>query len=126
MERNIELAFVFGSVARGNLREGSDLDVALLLRRVPSPQKRLTLRTKVADKLSSLFGRETEVIFLNNAGSILKYQVARDGKLLFERHKSAEKKFRLNAIKEFFDYLPIFNFHYQRHGRAGHGRHRSG
>lgn len=113
-EKSIDVAYLFGSEARGRSRAGSDIDIAILLNNVLLPESRLDFRLKIAEKLNKLFGREVDIVILNTAGSLLKYQVARDGKLLCERKKGIAKKFRLNAIKEYFDYLPIFNFHYER------------
>ncbi len=112
--RNVNFAFLFGSEARGKAGKASDVDIGLFLARPLAPEKRLALRLDLADKLSGLTGREADVVILNSAGSFLKYQVARDGKLLFERKRGAAKQFRLNAIKEYFDYLPTFNFHFNR------------
>jgi uncharacterized protein len=119
-QENVELAFVFGSVAKQQSRTGSDIDIALLLQDLPSDEKRLELRTHLSGELSELLGQEADVVLLNTAGSILKYQVARDGQLIFERHKGQAKIFRLKTIKEYFDYLPIFNFHYERLAKESH------
>ena len=113
-DKNIEIAFLFGSAASGKLRDSSDTDIALLLRRVPSAQKRLNFRLDVAGKISELTGRETDIVVLNTAGSLLKYQTVRNGKLIFERRKGLAKRFRLAAINEYFDYLPTLKFHYER------------
>jgi predicted nucleotidyltransferase len=113
-DKNIEIAFLFGSAAAGKLRDNSDADIALLLRHVPGAQKRLDFRLDVAGKISELTERETDIVVLNTAGSLLKYQTARNGKLIFERHKGLAKKFRLAAINEYFDYLPTLIFHYER------------
>jgi len=117
-EKSIELAYLFGSEAKGMSRPGSDVDIAILLNTYFFAEGRLDLRLKIAEKLNKLFGREIDVVILNTAGSLLKFQVVRDGKPVFERKKGVEKKFRLNSVKEYFDYLPIFNFHYERRKAA--------
>lgn len=121
-EKSVELAFIFGSEAAGRSMPDSDVDIALLLRSSPLPQRRLDLRLRISGKLSKVFGREVDVTILNGAGSILKHQVARNGRLIFERRKGAAKTFILNTVKEYFDYLPTFNFHYERlKRRNAHG-----
>lgn len=120
-EGNVELAFLFGSEGRGSARKESDVDIAILLKRLPMPEKRLALRLGFSEKLNKIFGKEVDVVILNTAGSILKYQVTRHGKVLFERRKGLAKKFRINALKEYFDFLPTFNFHYERLRRQAHG-----
>lgn len=113
-KKDVELVYLFGSEARGQSVGSSDVDIAIFLKSMPSAEKRLELRTKISSELSKMLRREVEVVILNGAGCILKYQVIRDGKLMFERHEGAERTFRLATIKEYFDYLPTFNFHYNR------------
>lgn len=127
-EREILLAFLFGSFAGGRPGKSSDVDIALVLNRLPAAKARLALRLGLAGALSDIFGREVDIAFMNSAGSILKYQVARKGKLLFERRRGLAKQFKLNALKEYFDYLPTFQFHYERMRarRTGDGRRRAG
>ena len=117
-QKNVAAAWVFGSEARGRQKKSSDVDIALLLEDVPSGSERVALRSGLASALSPLFGREVDIVILNTAGSLLKYQVARDGKILFERHKGGAKRFRLNALHEYFYYLPTFNFHFERQARG--------
>jgi predicted nucleotidyltransferase len=120
-EGNILVCFIFGSEAMGIARAASDVDIALLLKEVLPSEKRLSLKLKVANKLSCILGREIDLVILNNAGNLLKYQVVSKGKLIFERHKGLAKKFKLNSVKEYFDYLPTFEFHYERLKEKAHG-----
>lgn len=119
--KEIEVAFLFGSAGRETTRPESDVDIALLLNHLPAPMKRVSLRLNISESLSKVFGREVDVTILNTAGSLLKYQVAKDGKVLFERRKGLAKEFKLRAIKEYFDYLPTLNFHYERLRRQARG-----
>lgn len=121
----VEIAFVFGSAAKDTMRAESDVDVALLLKRLPAAGKRLDLRTTLAGELDKILGREVDIVIINTAGSFLKYEIAKHGKLIYERQKGSAKKFKLNAIKEYFDYLPTFNFHYERLRRKNNGKYPS-
>lgn len=114
--KGIQAAFLFGSQAKGRSRKDSDTDIAILLLKMPGPEERVDIKVGLSEKLSKIFGSEVDVVIVNGAGSLLKYQITRDGKLLYERKEGVSKKFRLNAIKEYFDYLPTFKFHCERQG----------
>lgn len=124
-QKCIQLAYLFGSHARGTTRKDSDVDIAVLTKTNLPALKRLSLRLELSSLLSKIYNRDVDAVLLNSAGSILKFQVSKEGKLIFERHKGDSKKFRLNSIKEYFDYLPTFNFHYNRMKMKGakYGQH---
>jgi len=114
----VVLAFLFGSQAKGVARESSDFDIGIMLSKNLTASQRVSLKTKLSDRLSKLLKNDVDIVIINTAGTLLKYQIAKDGKLLFERKANLAKKFRLLAIKEYFDYLPTFNFHYNRLKRS--------
>lgn len=80
LERRFGLAalWVFGSVARGEEHEGSDLDLAALFRRRPSATELLDARAELALEL----GRDVDLVDLASASPILAMQVARHGRLV--------------------------------------------
>jgi uncharacterized protein len=96
----VRLAAAFGSVARGDERPGSDVDVALLL----SPDTR-ELRTRVEAALGRAAGREIDVIHLDAAPPLLRFEIARDGvPLLGQRDDWVD--FRTRAMIDWWDWAP--------------------
>lgn len=98
-------AYLFGSVARGQARAGSDVDVAVLLERDPPP----TLAGLELDRESDLeriVGRPVQVVVLNGAPVDLVHRVLRDGHLLLERDRARRIAFEVKARNEYFDLLP--------------------
>jgi len=81
----IELAFVFGSAARGALRPDSDVDVAVLAARQLSPEARLALMAE----LSLALGREVDLVDLYNAWGLILHQVLTTGTLALKRSDTA-------------------------------------
>jgi predicted nucleotidyltransferase len=77
----IELAILFGSRARGDARPGSDLDLGVLFKRVPSPRALYTLSAAFAD----LFRDDVDVVPLNFVNPELRHAVEREGQILYER-----------------------------------------
>lgn len=110
--KNIRLAYLFGSTAKKRTHRKSDIDIAVLLE---DPVKnRLETKLALLEILQKQFGEKVDMTLLNGAGSLLKYQVVRDGRLLYEKEKGFHKKFYLNSLKEYFDFQPTLDFFYKK------------
>ncbi|NHJ15276.1 MAG: nucleotidyltransferase domain-containing protein [Candidatus Thorarchaeota archaeon] len=81
--QDIELIVVFGSRARQQAHRLSDTDVAIKTS-LSNPETRGRLRLKL---ISNLAGpdRSVDLIILDEADWSLKYRIARDGVVLFDR-----------------------------------------
>ncbi|HSO26949.1 MAG TPA: nucleotidyltransferase domain-containing protein [Anaerolineales bacterium] len=112
---SIELAFLFGSYARGQEHALSDVDFAILLVGDPDAHACLTARMDLISDLASLIQfDEVDVAILNESPAALRYRVLRDGKLLFCRDEDVRIAFYLQTVNEYLDFLPIL----ERHQRA--------
>jgi len=98
--------YLYGSVARGTAREGSDVDVGLLLEHDP-PRTLKGLHLDVEGDLESLLGVPVQLVVLNRAPPDLVHRVLRDGKLVFERDRSRRIRFEVRSRNEYFDLQPI-------------------
>jgi len=104
-EPDIAYALLFGSAGRGALRPGSDLDVAVELRR-QAPRDTGALG-RLAARLESAAGRHVDLILLEEAAAPLAYRIFRDGRLLVERDRSARVARTARAILEYLDFKPV-------------------
>lgn len=98
----IQLAVLFGSTARGTDRPGSDVDLGILLAPY-SP----ALRFKVEAQLGRAARRAVHVVLLDEAPPLLRFEISRDGVLLFERGESLWSEFRAKAMIDWWDWAPI-------------------
>lgn len=108
-------AYIFGSVVKGKEKEPGDVDIAVLLERtylqffsIPS----------LISELEKALGRPVDLVVLNRAGEILKYEVRRSGKLIFDRSPDIRKRFEIQARKDYEDFL---NLHKRYVGRVLYG-----
>ncbi len=109
-------AYLFGSVARGESRPTSDIDVGLLYETAPAP----TLDAQpflAAAELESHFGRRVDLVVMNTAPVDLVHRIMRDGILLLQPNPSVRIAFEVRARNEYWDLLPIL----QRYRRTGSG-----
>ena len=106
--------YLFGSVARGDDRPGSDVDLGILYRRDPPPTfEGLPLRLE--GEIERLLGRPVQVVTLNTAPADLRARVLRDGVLLLDRDPSLRIRFEVRTRNEWFDLRPILR-EYRRAG----------
>jgi predicted nucleotidyltransferase len=98
---NVRLAAAFGSVARGEERPESDLDLALLLDTDSIPE-----RWEIEAALGRVAGREVDFVYLNEAPPLLRFEIARDGVLLFERSPGDWSDFKAQAMIDWWDWAP--------------------
>jgi uncharacterized protein len=103
--QGIATAYLFGSVARGTAKAGSDVDVAVLYAGEPPPGL-AGFGVRLAGDLERLLGREVDVVVLNRAPVDLVHRVLRDGHLLLDRDRSRRIAFEVRARNEYFDLLP--------------------
>ena len=100
----IKLVYIFGSKACGKTGPLSDYDFAVYLDESDS-KKRFDLRLKLIDEFSrKLKTSNIDICILNDIQSPeLKYNIIRDGKLIFEK-----EPFRLSVeprvLNEYFDF----------------------
>lgn len=102
-------AYIFGSYAEGVPRPDSDVDLAVLLEKLPGDT--LKYRLDLMEETQKIIKLYTEIIVLNEAPRLLQFQVIQKGKVIYER--SAEKRaiFEMRAAGRYYDYKRYFDFH---------------
>ena len=98
-DESVVLAVLFGSGARNELRPTSDLDVGVL--------------GTVAGRLAALqvsleraTGRTVDLIALETAPPLLRFEIARDGIVLVERTPHLWSDFKMHAMIDWWDWAP--------------------
>lgn len=106
------LVFVvlFGSRARGERKNvESDLDIAVLVKKEPTYRQYMDIYGDIADLFA---GENADVRLLNDADLMFRYNVVRDGILLFGDTKVYEK-YKLLTIRRYVDdgkkYFPFLD-----------------
>lgn len=102
----VSLAYLFGSEARGEAREGSDMDIAVLLTR-GRPKKLMDLPVNLAHDLERIAGRPVDLVVLQESSPDLIHRILRDGRVLYERDAAERIRFEVQARNEYFDVLPF-------------------
>jgi len=98
-ETAVRLAVLFGSGARERLREGSDLDIGVL---GVDPAKLAALEATLA----RVARRPVDLVALESAPPLLRFEVAREGRVLLERADHAWSDFKAKAMLDWWDWAP--------------------
>ncbi len=110
--KKLKLIMLYGSRARGNYSNDSDLDLAFLFTEEALQQENtLKLRIKLAGKFEKLLEIETDVVILNEAPPLLKYQVIKYGSVIYTASDFSYNSYYAKTIKEYFDYKHLRKIH---------------
>ena len=113
--REIQAAYIFGSIASGRVRRDSDIDIAVLVSDRMRPERRFQYRLKlIADLGSALHREDVDLVILNDAPPLVAHRVLSKGKLIFERSASARVRFQVQTANRYADLVPTFET-YVRH-----------
>jgi predicted nucleotidyltransferase len=98
---DLQLLVLYGSRARGDARPDSDWDFAWLGDENVDPDRLLAILAELtkADRI--------DLADLGRAGALLRYRVARDGTVVFEREPSSFLRFWLDAVHTWCDLAPV-------------------
>jgi len=102
----VELAVLFGSVARGGMR-ARDVDIGVWVTADDTCEL-----APIDTALGRALRLPVDVIFLNTAPPLLRFEVARDGALLIERRPGAWSDFRARAMIDWWDWAPTARRHW--------------
>ena len=97
--QDVCLAYLFGSIAAGTARGGSDVDVAILFDEVPAP----SVLDVLSERLGAAAQRPVDLIVLNFAPPLLAREVIARGRLLLCRDDSARVRFETRTTARYQD-----------------------
>jgi predicted nucleotidyltransferase len=93
----LRLAVMFGSHATGRAHAASDVDIAILPADSSLP---IGKELELVAQLSGRIGLEVDLVRIDRASTMLAWQIARDGVLLFAEPASEWVRFRANTASD--------------------------
>lgn len=107
---DIAAVYLFGSVAEGKAHQLSDVDVAILFDEKLSSQQMFERVLAVGELIEQVLQVTVDVILLNRAGSLLRFQVIQKGRLVLERDRSQRCLFQMHAMNAYYDAKPYLDY----------------
>ncbi|MBI1870252.1 MAG: nucleotidyltransferase domain-containing protein [Chlamydiae bacterium] len=109
----IQIAYLFGSLAKGEDHPESDVDLAILLNETSSPSQ-TSYRYKaelISELMSFLKTKRIDLSILNESPLLLCFNVVHDGILLHSKNEIMRIQFEARTMSFYFDQ----EYYYRRH-----------
>lgn len=111
----IEIVYIFGSQATGEIKPLSDFDFAVLFAEQISSSKRFDLKLELIIFLSKLLKTDkVDVVDLNSAPLTFRYSAIKPRRDIYTRSKTKRDEFELKTFQEFLDRV----YYIKRHTKA--------
>jgi uncharacterized protein len=105
----VAAAWLFGSVARGEARPDSDVDVGIIFRHGSEPRSRHRFLGDLAGQLEQVTRRPVDLVVLESQGPIFRHRVLRDGHRFYEADRDRRIDFESHTSSEYLDYRPTYD-----------------
>lgn len=106
-KNEIIAAYLFGSAAKGHMRVGSDVDVAIILDGHGPRPDRKRLFDRLLPMLCRAVRHDVHLIILNDASYLLRAQVVHEGRLIHVADPEKLAWFRMISTALFAEFSPI-------------------
>ena len=101
----VEIAYLFGSQARGDVGGMSDVDIAILLANGSSAQEYARRQLRILDRLTEhLKSDDVDVVILNQSPLLLQHRVVRDGRVIFCCDERERVHYEAQVIRDYLDF----------------------
>ncbi len=107
---NILFAYIFGSYAKGNMRADSDVDIGIYLKEEMNIEEYLKIRMD----LTKICKRQVDLVVLNAATPLLKYEIYKNNILLFTRDRTIESNYKVKTLFEYNDIKRYLDMSYKK------------
>ncbi|HHU82860.1 MAG TPA: nucleotidyltransferase domain-containing protein [Firmicutes bacterium] len=124
LEPGVRFAYLFGSQAKGTAGRLSDIDVAVFFDEaayirgsIYGPESELVFKLEKA-----LEAGPVDIVVLNKAPILLRYQVLKYGEIIYCRSEEERIKFHEETIRLYLDFLPfraVQNYYLQKRINEG-------
>jgi len=103
-KKEIQAAYLYGSMAKGDVWNESDIDIAILTSPLKTRKESFHLRLTYIKELQDLLAKEVDVVLLRKCGELLSEEIIRRGKLILEADKNAHREFLAHRIIQCVDF----------------------
>ena len=103
-QERVKLAYLFGSVAEGNVGELSDVDLAVFLDESLNKKERFSLQLKLISELTSILKNDRiDLIVMNNAPISLNYEIIKANHPLLVRDEGQKIDCEHRILSRYLD-----------------------
>lgn len=98
----IQAVYVFGSVATGKVKAGSDLDLGIVPKTPSLHERKLDILTDLA----RLGFCEVDLVFLDVEDIVLRFEIVKHNKIIYQTSDFDKGEYYSRTLRQYFDFLP--------------------
>ncbi len=106
----IEVAYIFGSVAQGKENPLSDIDIAIIInpQQINEKMYRYGYKAEVlSDLIKLLKTNNVDLVILNEADILLRHRVLYFGKLIYSKNEKKRIEFQVDTVNKYNDFKQL-------------------
>ncbi|MEW6662646.1 MAG: type VII toxin-antitoxin system MntA family adenylyltransferase antitoxin [Bacillota bacterium] len=108
-QQNIAVAYLFGSRALGFEHQASDYDLGLLFKDYCPARHNIVYRLNLAEELAVVLGAPVDVVFLQSAPILMRYEVIATGRVIYCIDEDFRTDFEDIALRDYLDFKPFID-----------------
>jgi predicted nucleotidyltransferase len=108
----IEIAYLYGSYARGANAQNSDIDIGVLLNSFVSKKQSSEILQRIENNLTGALQAPVQIENIAMSPPLLKHSIVLEGKLIMEKNKDARIALEVRTLHEYEDNRCIFDIPY--------------
>ena len=114
VQKDVKIAYLFGSSTKNNVRKLSDIDIGVLLDESLTEVKISELRLKLISDLTSILRtNKVDLVVMNNAPLLLNYEIIKSNYPIFIRNESERIDFECRIMSKYLDRRYYDKRHYK-------------
>ena len=98
----IQAVYLFGSVATGKAKAGSDLDIGIVTKTPSLHESKLDILTDLA-KIGFC---EVDLVFLDVEDIVLRFETVKHNKVIYQTSDFDKGEYYSRILRQYFDFLP--------------------
>ncbi len=107
--KEIRAAYLYGSIVTGKNVMDNDVDIALLTAPYKDSVQSQRDKVRYQVEISRLIKRDVDLVFLQEAGELLSFQILKIGQVIFERDREVHRSFRAFRLIQCLDFQFLEN-----------------
>ena len=110
----IEVTYIFGSLAQGKTNVLSDIDIAIITdsQQINNKTYRFGYKAEIlTDLIKLLKTNDIDLVILNEANTLLKHRVLHHGKLIYSKNEKKRINFQIDTINKYNNFKQLIKPH---------------